>query len=484
MTKAAWSRQPSSLVHAPVDPTELQLPEIPRGAIPLTAKGDNFNMNTMLVQNILESAYTKQLIPKDFQELLGEIYNHTEHVEPYSVGTSRTPSTPWCVLYKMLCMRLTRNQMRMMLNHQDSVYIRAVGFLYLRLATDPKELWDWYEPYLDDDMEITPAANPASKTTLGKYVQSLLTEQKYYGVMLPRIPVMTARDLNTRILLREEAAQRAIVNAQYSHKFKKGTKVEAMFSEDNQWYAATLGDEVYEGVFHVVYDNYGNSEERPLGYIRLTEVEEAAAAKGRSTSRGRSSYNDVAKRVLERERSKALATGKDYAQRPASYKGSLSLKMDRYTTRDRSRSPVRRHRSSDRSPPRRDRSRDRDGRGGGSRDRDGDRHRRRSDHSRERSRDRHSRRSRDRHGSSSSRRDRSRDRDRHGSSRRRHGRSRSGSRDGSRRRHRSRSGSRGKRSGGGGGGDVGRGGGSSSGASARHKALLEKYGDASAGSRR
>jgi len=47
---------------------------------------------------------------------------------------------------------------------QDSVYIRAVAFLYLRLATDPKELWDWFEPYLDDPDEITPAANAASKT--------------------------------------------------------------------------------------------------------------------------------------------------------------------------------------------------------------------------------------------------------------------------------------------------------------------------------
>jgi hypothetical protein len=31
------------------------------------------------------------------------------------------------------------------------------------------------------------------------------------------------------------------------------------------------------------------------------------------------------------------AVGKDYAQRPASYKGSLSLKIDRYTARKKSR---------------------------------------------------------------------------------------------------------------------------------------------------
>ena len=47
---------------------------------------------------------------------------------------------------------------------QDSVYIRAVGFLYLRLATDAGELWDWFAPYLDDPQEITPGADPSTRT--------------------------------------------------------------------------------------------------------------------------------------------------------------------------------------------------------------------------------------------------------------------------------------------------------------------------------
>ena len=35
--------------------------------------------------------------------------------------------------------------------------------------------------------------------------------------------------------------------------------------------------------------------------------------------------------VMRREREGSAAVGKDYAQRPASYKGSLSLKVDRFT---------------------------------------------------------------------------------------------------------------------------------------------------------
>lgn len=77
--------------------------------------------------------------------------------------------------------------------------------------------------------------------------------------------------------------------------------------------------------------------------------------------------------VMKRERDAVAAHGKDYAQRPATYKGSLSLKQDRYTHR-RKESPTRmlpssrgeRERSRSRSRDRRDRDRDR-------RDRDRDR---------------------------------------------------------------------------------------------------------------
>lgn len=59
-------------------------------------------------------------------------------------------------------------------------------------------------------------------------------------------------------------------------------------------------------------------------------------------TRSTASKEDLLQQVRERERRKAEAVGRDYAARPASYKGSLSLKLDRYTTRRRSKSPVKR----------------------------------------------------------------------------------------------------------------------------------------------
>ncbi|KAI9916599.1 hypothetical protein PsorP6_017000 [Peronosclerospora sorghi] len=49
---------------------------------------------------------------------------------------------------------------------------------------------------------------------------------------------------------------------------------------------------------------------------------------------------DLLQHVRERERRKAEAVERDYASLPASYKGSLLLKLDRWTTRKRSCSPA------------------------------------------------------------------------------------------------------------------------------------------------
>mmetsp|Transcript_55315 Transcript_55315/g.125741 ORF Transcript_55315/g.125741 Transcript_55315/m.125741 type:complete len:248 (+) Transcript_55315:754-1497(+) len=53
---------------------------------------------------------------------------------------------------------------------------------------------------------------------------------------------------------------------------------------------------------------------------------------------GKSLVASAMAKATERDRDRSAAQGKDYAQRPASYKGSLSLKLDRFTHRKKSRS--------------------------------------------------------------------------------------------------------------------------------------------------
>jgi hypothetical protein len=126
-----------------------------------------------------------------------------------------------------------------------------------------------------------------------------------------------------------------------------------------------------------------------------------AASASRSRSRspaGKKGHGEVPKdlltQVLDKERQGSVAVGKHYASRPVSYKSSLSLQLDRYTTRQKSPS---RTATSDRDWDRdrnrdRDRDRDRNYRGGRSRSRD------RDDRSGGRDRERDRSRGRDRGG--------------------------------------------------------------------------------------
>ena len=68
-------------------------------------------------------------------------------------------------------MQLTRNQMRTMLNHKDSPYIRCLGFLYLRYTTPPADLFNWYEMYLDDPEVFSPGADKSNEVYVTLCVQ-------------------------------------------------------------------------------------------------------------------------------------------------------------------------------------------------------------------------------------------------------------------------------------------------------------------------
>ena len=88
-------------------------------------------------------------------------------VEPLVVGSARHPSSAFCILYKLSRMRITYLQLNEMLhdnvhnifiilNSQDSPFIRCIGFLYIRFAIAPRELWKFYAPYFDDETPFIP----------------------------------------------------------------------------------------------------------------------------------------------------------------------------------------------------------------------------------------------------------------------------------------------------------------------------------------
>ncbi|EEY62272.1 pre-mRNA-splicing factor 38B, putative [Phytophthora infestans T30-4] len=392
-------------------PPEETQRRVKQDELPIYGNDTTYNLNTLLHQNILQSAYFHDLYKfRTYHEVVDEIYYRVDHAEPWSPGTARIPSSCFCLLHKFFLMRLTRKQMQGLLRHSDSPYIRVVGFLYLRFTCDPEELWTWFEPYLEDSEEFNASANPSLKTTIGEWLISLLEENNYFGTILPRIPKKIEDGIKVKLLLLSRKKERAKENLAIVDRLKPGAKVRAMYAdEENEpaMYDAVI-DSVEEGdQFWVSFPAYGNTEKVSLGDI---EVDKGKQRRGRSPSRSRSAgrsrsrsrgrdrgrdggrrrrdrdsrrdsdrrrgcrrdrsrsrsrsasrdrrrrsrsrtrnkagdrdiTGDLLQQVRERERRKAEAVGRDYASRPASYKGSLSLKLDRWTTRKRSRSPAKR----------------------------------------------------------------------------------------------------------------------------------------------
>eukprot|EP01116_Phalansterium_solitarium_P023210 TRINITY_DN8015_c0_g1_i2.p1 TRINITY_DN8015_c0_g1~~TRINITY_DN8015_c0_g1_i2.p1 ORF type:complete len:269 (-),score=90.27 TRINITY_DN8015_c0_g1_i2:107-913(-) len=169
------------------------------------------NMENVLQLNIQASPYFKGLFEyKTYHEVLQEIYTEVRSVDPWILGAAKTPSTAFCLLFKLFTLRLTVKQLQGMLDSTRSVYARALGFLYLRYSTTPKDLWEWFEPYLDDEQMIQPRGPTSKAVPFGRFILQLLTELKYYETILPRIPVPIAREIEKNIKERKDQASAAL----------------------------------------------------------------------------------------------------------------------------------------------------------------------------------------------------------------------------------------------------------------------------------
>ena len=100
---------------------------------PITGAVDNgksYNMERVLRSNVLNSTYFTQLCKvEDFMDLVDEIYNEVDHVEPWMSGNARGPSTAFCLLYRLFTMELDDRNINHLINH------RAVSYTHLTLPT-------------------------------------------------------------------------------------------------------------------------------------------------------------------------------------------------------------------------------------------------------------------------------------------------------------------------------------------------------------
>lgn len=176
----------------------------------------DMNLNPTLVKNIRQHDYFKGLSDfRTFTSVIDEIYERCTSVLFWMSGTRRqvsqglqdrgvsaggVPSTTVILLYKLYTLRLTRKQIKTMLNHPDTPYIRALAVLYLRHVCDPKELWGWLQPYVTDPEPIDTLGD-GQTTPFGRFVCRTLTEPEHVerDVRFPRLPVLVHRDVTAKL---------------------------------------------------------------------------------------------------------------------------------------------------------------------------------------------------------------------------------------------------------------------------------------------
>jgi len=213
------------------------------------------------------------------------------------IFTGGQPSNAFCLLLRLLTLRCTEKQMKLLLEHVDSPYIRGLGFLYLRYAGEPTTIWGWIEPYLYDDEQITVTATsnknkgrqghqPKIKT-IGDFVRRLFSsERDYYGTMLPRLPIQVERDLQVKLLFAEKIEERAkkhLSNYKTMACFNRlGSRVMGLYEDDEnpiQWYEGvvdrvilrdeTTSQQLSVPKFVVTFPEYGNTEILKLGEMEM-----------------------------------------------------------------------------------------------------------------------------------------------------------------------------------------------------------------------
>eukprot|EP01083_Nonionella_stella_P169685 575921_1 len=372
--------------------------------------GARYNMEHILSDNILKSEYFKSLYElRTYDEVVEESERKVKHLEPHLQGFTTSPSTAFCLLYKLMIMKVTVKQLSGLLNH-NSLLIKGMGFLYMRYLVPAKKLWDYYEPYLCNRTEFTPTCNASKTMELGKWLEGLITESKYCGSMLPRIPVPVMRQYKKNLILLARRQERDAEHEKYRRQFKSGSKIEAEYFEDNKWYDAKVDQCIKKsGHFLVTFLEYGNQEEVTIGQMRPSssgDSKKKSASRSKSKTRSRHRSRSKSKtRSRHRSRSKSKTRSR---HRSRSKSKTRSRHRSRSKSKTRSR---RRHRSksASRSKSRSRRSRKRRRSRSRSRKRSRSRSRRRRSRSGSRSRRSHREKRRKKHRS---RRSRSRSRSR------------------------------------------------------------------------
>jgi pre-mRNA-splicing factor 38B len=256
---------------------------------------------------------------------------------------------------------MTPHQLQNTIQHEDSPYIRAIGFLYSRFAGIPAEIGPIIQPHLldlENEIAIGPSGHRQKKLSMGEFLCKLFGgSTDYFGeTSLPRFPKHAEPTIAVLVLAAEkimERAQRHVRNQYPRDRFRIQANVRALYSDpDNPpaWYPAVI-DRVIDHDpdthkplqyprYVVTFPEYGNTETVTLGEIDLLESEDHHETTNKNPSHSERHRYGSKKRVVEEEvdlyeqvraRERERVAGKNTViSRPPTTKQSLAVPNHRY----------------------------------------------------------------------------------------------------------------------------------------------------------
>jgi len=331
------------------------------------ANPKTFGFGGLMQTHIVECAHFKSLVTMEtLDQMMEETYQFANSVEPYMNNSGTLPSALFCCLYRFFTMNLDARSLRRLIESQVSPFIRCCGLLYVRFGLPHDQLLSWCGEYLLDDEPFKPSPESDFTTTIGEFVESLCSQDKYYSTVFPRLPMATKRRVEEELAPLGQNRKRMKANKAIIETLsERGMRVECNMK--GEWRPATTieleDDPPSRPKVRVRLDD-GSEEYVHLGKIIVADPNVTLRARrGRSRSRSKHDWSrdkgrtdkDLVDELRSRDREKAVATGKDYARKPVGYKAACALPREQGTAsyklmEEETFVPLNRQKSSTRSP--------------------------------------------------------------------------------------------------------------------------------------
>lgn len=264
--------------------------------------------SSKLQSQVLQSAYFRYVLlcVNDVESLMEELQNHADHAEPYTPHSNSDPSTLFCCIYRLSQLQPSKEQVHQLVAFKGSVMVRAAGMLHIRFSWSPGDAWTWLRRFLFDREFFRPGSSACATITMGDWVESLLRHEKYYDVVLPRLPVSLKREIAMELVQLPELREAQNKSPRHDLLRRVGTAVDVL--SGMTWCSAAVLTSGIVGrslLVRVQMDD-GSVQEVPCGLLRP-----AQQAKTRSRSpRSLRSTDKLCEEFLRRDRAKAVTDAK------------------------------------------------------------------------------------------------------------------------------------------------------------------------------